>query len=965
MTLGPTEVLTKDNVKVRWGERYTSDALNKKFLGIPRGVYLGFAPQASGLVLSLIPDRSITLVSPSTTAFAINDVVTGGTTATNAPVLAISSGFVLIGTPSGGTGSFIAGETITAAPSGASATVGSYTNEAISFARVVSGTPLVPGRSEGTIDLITGDTVTLDFTGFSNGTYYVFATGSYAVGSATVGSVASRTAPPPNGMSEVLICLVTKVGLNLTIQSTSPATRQEPFATAGSRIGFMPGGAIDSLLAAVATTNEVAASRVDTSGTKAPDFNPSLSMTTGLPERLTADFSRAATAARLGKQVVIVQSNDVDPVTFPSLVITDSAKTGTASTVYNISGSFAARTRSNQPVKDDTTGDLLGQTLTLTTIVGTFSVGETVSGGNGTTAIIQSVSGSTISVYDIVGFGFTNGEQVTGVTSAATGVISASPAGIRIPISIRPNGSDVVTLTVSNAISTGTIITGDTSGAQGVVRSGVGTTLDVDQLFGIFREGEPLNGGISTISSVDHRIGAITAAADGSSGDTVRNVAAIFETASGRKPVDSSGNPVYGRILFGPNGAAGATGSGGGPGELLVANSPGQAIAFSVGGITDVFANIDFTKYFVPGDLIEGADGRFYEISPAAGSVTSTSITLTAGKPYLGSPAQAGVGATGSGAVPVARRRRRYLLKPVVRSGGAETATTITIGTNTPTGAQLQTLFPAWLTHEQSNFDASFAKSAPCDGVFVAKSDGSDTTPGHLVQTNDVRLGSIKAKGSSGGGTGSGGPTGLEPLVNMIAGSGIEITVAEVAGQINVTIKNASPGVPGATGGTTGQMLSPSVSPGGSNSAGSSGNFAPIDHVHAAPTYPTLRHHFDAATSSSIQSGTVFQTSPSFAPQIGICFIAGGENNNNNSVGVFDGTGTGNQFFALLDGGNDNFAGNGYVWHTNSGIYGDYGIKVTQFGAGASGLTLTLSQNSGGPVAPANYSTVVALFSVG
>jgi len=44
MALFPTEVLAKENVKARWKERYTSEAMNKKFLGIPNGVYLGFEP---------------------------------------------------------------------------------------------------------------------------------------------------------------------------------------------------------------------------------------------------------------------------------------------------------------------------------------------------------------------------------------------------------------------------------------------------------------------------------------------------------------------------------------------------------------------------------------------------------------------------------------------------------------------------------------------------------------------------------------------------------------------------------------------------------------------------------------------------------------------------------------------------------------------------------------------------------
>jgi hypothetical protein len=46
MAVFPVQVFTKDQVKLRWGERYTSAGLNKKFLGIPNGVYLGFTPSS-------------------------------------------------------------------------------------------------------------------------------------------------------------------------------------------------------------------------------------------------------------------------------------------------------------------------------------------------------------------------------------------------------------------------------------------------------------------------------------------------------------------------------------------------------------------------------------------------------------------------------------------------------------------------------------------------------------------------------------------------------------------------------------------------------------------------------------------------------------------------------------------------------------------------------------------------------
>lgn len=47
MTVFPSQTFTNTNIKARWEERYTSEAINQKFLGIPRGVYSGFIPQVT------------------------------------------------------------------------------------------------------------------------------------------------------------------------------------------------------------------------------------------------------------------------------------------------------------------------------------------------------------------------------------------------------------------------------------------------------------------------------------------------------------------------------------------------------------------------------------------------------------------------------------------------------------------------------------------------------------------------------------------------------------------------------------------------------------------------------------------------------------------------------------------------------------------------------------------------------
>src|SRR3989344_9259085 len=56
MAIFPTHTFNEQQVKIRQGERYLSEATSRKFLGIPRGVYLGFVPNFSGDVLTLSPD---------------------------------------------------------------------------------------------------------------------------------------------------------------------------------------------------------------------------------------------------------------------------------------------------------------------------------------------------------------------------------------------------------------------------------------------------------------------------------------------------------------------------------------------------------------------------------------------------------------------------------------------------------------------------------------------------------------------------------------------------------------------------------------------------------------------------------------------------------------------------------------------------------------------------------------------
>lgn len=53
-----TVPISANAIKYRYREPYVSDATNTKFLGVPRGVYVGFTPSISGGVLTLAPDTT-------------------------------------------------------------------------------------------------------------------------------------------------------------------------------------------------------------------------------------------------------------------------------------------------------------------------------------------------------------------------------------------------------------------------------------------------------------------------------------------------------------------------------------------------------------------------------------------------------------------------------------------------------------------------------------------------------------------------------------------------------------------------------------------------------------------------------------------------------------------------------------------------------------------------------------------
>jgi len=708
MVAGPVQVFTKDDVKARWTERYTSDAINKKFLGLPRGIYLGFVPSPTGAVLDLKVDKAITFTT-LVGSFVIGSAILGGISGATATIRVISDGYILVDNV---VGIFQTGETVTSGP--ISATVALFIEEDVSIGRVVSSSALSAGRSDRMLDVVTTDTTSLDFTGFSDGTYYVILQASYEVGAATLGSIITRTTPEPSGAAEVLICVVTKVGAVLTVAATAPVTRHEPVAFDGTRIGFMPGGSITKLIAAAITTEEVIASRQLIDGTAGSTFDSLFPQTTGLPARLKADLSNVSMAGRLGKNLITVRGNEFTL-----------AAPGTSA---NVSGSFAARNRDFEPYKD---------------------------------------------------------------ISPATGI--NLPAGV--PVIIADDGSEFIDVVITGLVGTftpGLLITGATSGGTAIVKEVVGLTLTLGDFVGSLFVGEVINqsgppAATATVSTVSLREGAVTEV----SGAVIesRNVATIVDSDTGQKLVNTTGQIIYGRVVYGPGGASN-------PGALTLA--AGQQLNFTASTSTVVVAagTINTPADLDVGDIIEGDDGRFYEISSVTGGPI-TSFDTPVAKPYVG-PTAINVGSM---------TRHRYILEFYTVVAGAEVAATLPAG-------DYQFYFPAWFTAEKSNFNAALdAQPGEAPLSVRAQYAGTDT-------------------GSTLGATAISAPQGV---LNFIEGADIGLVVKDdpATGRINITIRSTAVAPPAGLALETG---TPPLIESGSGAANPLGSLlaSASDHTHPA-----------------------------------------------------------------------------------------------------------------------------------
>jgi len=770
MAIFPSQSFDGSSIKAQWGERYTTETINQKFLGMPRGVYAGFIP-----ALDSDPNK-----------LQLNVDSTSG----------------------------------------------------ISLIRVQSG------QESAMIDILTKDQILLDFSGHGDWPVYVVARADYITGSPSTGSLLTRKTPA-NGPTEVTVCKIDRPG-NQGALVISPSTvfptndvtsRQEPYAfddavgppaTPGQNFGFLPKGSYEDLIAAADTTSEVEAARQFSNGLAGTDWDSGNPQTTGLPDRLNKDLSAKGIGDRIGKQFISVRSNNIS---FQQNIIVRLNVAPSGSFIFDETVTSATGTAKFQ--------NIIGSGpyyIGLTLVSGVFQTGQLLTGGSSSVtgtiasnttldAITYNISGSYSARrrYSLVGLPF--------VDSTTTAALPANPF-----ISIEPGGSEsfagaIVNTSVTGATLTLSVMSGEflvgekisntnspAGNRIGVVQSWVKPYLTISYIQGTFLSSDTLVGNISAATGTVSSVSALTLS------DSTRNVGFVVENTKGERFTDSSGNTVYGRVYFQTQSVL--------SGNLTFVNSNDTVTTAS-----------DLTGVLRGGDIIQGADGRYYEVK----SAVPTQITASNFKidpPYVGN------NATTSGLL-----LRRFTLGLNTKAAGAERCADVTT-----TVTSCQAFLPCFLSQENSNFDSDLLKLAPggvpdasttVKGKVILAADAA-TTSGAVVQATDSRLGTIKAQ-VNGGSTST-----SKPIFNIVASTGISVAIDDTnPAKVTVTITNSSPGGGGAT-----PYNSTPAQDSGAGSSGSSADYARGDHIHPAssayrPNSYSMRTAFNTSTTNTASTATL------------------------------------------------------------------------------------------------------------
>lgn len=183
------------------------------------------------------------------------------------------------------------------------------------------------------VDIFTDSAVQLDFEGHTAFPSYVVATAEFKEGNITRGVISSRSTAP-SGITEVLICQVDKTAGQLSVVPITAATRQQPVASTGQTVGFMPISAVEDLETAISITDEIVDARLS-SLTAPPGGTPGVDPHLTLKDRIDDDQSGVELANRLFLRSVSILSNRHESA---------------VGTSFNVSGSFSEITREFSPV---------------------------------------------------------------------------------------------------------------------------------------------------------------------------------------------------------------------------------------------------------------------------------------------------------------------------------------------------------------------------------------------------------------------------------------------------------------------------------------------------------------------------------------------------------------------------------------------------------------------------------------
>lgn len=376
MAIFPVEYVDKENIKIRWGERYVSAALNERMMGIPPGIYRGFNPVVVGNTVELQVNSEMgdsvgcaesSGGNPGNLSVRVDSTVVMDFTGHTAfPV------WILLETDFS-VGSITTARFLTKRSEEILATVGG-SPAAVDLSTVLAplNLPVVPGTVSIAVTLSGGApaTITDDGAGNLSGTGLSGAgTINYTTGAMT-GTTQTLDAASDLvltyrweglGRREIKVCKVDKPAAVLTVDTTMPDNRHEPLAyLGGTGFGFMPDGSLEDLIAAALTTIEVQDAR--------QGFRPTA--WSSLDERLDNELDGGGAyglASRLALRGKMIETKKWDTSLTPAERFwsagTDPGWAGTGSSA-NVSDDFRASERSTGPtvkgiVTDDDEEDIV------------------------------------------------------------------------------------------------------------------------------------------------------------------------------------------------------------------------------------------------------------------------------------------------------------------------------------------------------------------------------------------------------------------------------------------------------------------------------------------------------------------------------------------------------------------------------------------------------------------------------